>query len=532
MKINDIFIWEWNKTTIQWPCDNGFHIPSETERTNLGSIVSVFATIEEFLDWGFIEDYLYVPIWAWYIDHNWTYYSWTSITGMTSMSYYWTYNIWIDNINYVKANVFKGSFNKWISEEPRAFAAFIRAFKNTPEVPDNTWTTLYDGSSVAQWAWIFYKSLLWLISISGDWTNWITIQDKNVWATTPYTDYHNNYTQAYVGKLFQWWNNHWFDWATPSSTSSTLIDASSYWPWNYYDSATFITNATDPSDWSSVKNDDLWWNDTWVHNLSDIEIYIWPWRTDNLYMQWPSPTWYHIPNFLELQSLLTIMTDLWIDTSDYSCMKTYIKAPPAWNRVYSNGNASHGSGWVFWSTSVTSTNVIYLIYNSYYCAIESQPSRAMGYSIRCFKNTPEVPTWSWATLYDWSSVAQWAWIFHDSTSWLISLSKDWINWVTIQDKNLGATVVYNDWDTLSQSNCWYYYQRWNNYGFDWNWSITTSYTQVDASGYWPWNYYSDSTFRIGHNDWSSVVNDNLRWWVFLPNAEAVYVWTTQVYGEV
>jgi hypothetical protein len=112
------------------------------------------------------------------------------------------------------------------------------------------------------------------------------------------------------------------------------------------------------------------------------------------------------------------------------------------------------------------------------------------------------------------------------------LSKDWINWVTIQDKNLGATVVYNDWDTLSQSNCWYYYQRWNNYGFDWSWSVTTSYTQVDASSYWPWNYYSNWTFIFWHNDWSSVVNDNLRWWVFLPNAEAVYVWTTQVYGEV
>ena len=115
-----------------------------------------------------------------------------------------------------------------------------------------------------------------------------------------------------------------------------------------------------------------------------------------------------------------------------------------------------------------------------------------------------------------------AWIYHNATKWVISLSSDWTNWITIADKNLWATQVYNDWDTLSESNCGKYYQWWNNYGFPWTWSVTKSNTVVDASWYWPWNYYSSSTFIIGSNQgyaymWDSSYNDNLWWWVTWTN---------------
>lgn len=81
------------------------------------------------------------------------------------------------------------------------------------------------------------------------------------------------------------------------------------------------------------------------------------------------------------------------------------------------------------------------------------------------------------------------------------------------DKNLWATTVYNSGDTLSQANCGNFYQRWNNYGFPWTWNVTTSSTQVDASSYWPWNYYESDIFITLIGDWSSVQNDNLRWGV-------------------
>ena len=125
-----------------------------------------------------------------------------------------------------------------------------------------------------------------------------------------------------------------------------------------------------------------------------------------------------------------------------------------------------------------------------------------------------------------------AWIYWNQTLWLISFSMDGTNWTTISDKNLWASVVYETGDTLSESNCWYFYQRWNNYGFPWDdVPITTSTTTVySIEWYWPWNYYNDGTFilrndRIIYNSpWYDTVTpnpnngSNLWWWVTNTNA--------------
>lgn len=109
-----------------------------------------------------------------------------------------------------------------------------------------------------------------------------------------------------------------------------------------------------------------------------------------------------------------------------------------------------------------------------------------------------------------------AWIYHNSDLWLISLSSDGSNWITMADKNLGATQVWNSWDTLSEANCGKYYQWWNNYGFPFTWSVTTSSSRANVSNYWPWNYYSGSTF-ITSQPRVTAVNRNLRWWVTWTN---------------
>lgn len=126
----------------------------------------------------------------------------------------------------------------------------------------------------------------------------------------------------------------------------------------------------------------------------------------------------------------------------------------------------------------------------------------------------------WVYLRVWPQPITTAWIYHNSDLWLISLSSDWINWITIADKNLWATQVRNDGDTLSEANCGKFYQWGNNYGFPFTWSVTTSSTQVNAQNYWPWNYYSSSTFIIRNSspyDWSSVKNDNLWGWTTWTN---------------
>lgn len=109
-----------------------------------------------------------------------------------------------------------------------------------------------------------------------------------------------------------------------------------------------------------------------------------------------------------------------------------------------------------------------------------------------------------------------AWIYHNSDLWLISLSSDGNTRTTIADKNLGATTVYNDGDTLSQTNWWNYYQRWNCYWFAFTWPTSTSTTTVNAGNYWPTNYYSSSTF-IKAQQWDSSNNANLRWWTTWTN---------------
>jgi hypothetical protein len=52
--------------------------------------------------------------------------------------------------------------------------------------------------------------------------------------------------------------------------------------------------------------------------------------------------------------------------------------------------------------------------------------------------------------------------------------------------------------------------------FPFSWSITTSSSQVNTTWYWPWNYYSSSTFITQSSrpfNWINPANNNLRWWV-------------------
>ena len=121
------------------------------------------------------------------------------------------------------------------------------------------------------------------------------------------------------------------------------------------------------------------------------------------------------------------------------------------------------------------------------------------------------------------------WIYHNSDLWLISLSSDWTNWITIADKNLWATTVYNSWDTLSEANCGKYYQWGNNYWFPRTWSVSTSSTKVNARTYWPNNYYSSSTF-ITSDTWDSSNNANL--WGDTTNTSIARKWPCDIWYHI
>ena len=114
-------------------------------------------------------------------------------------------------------------------------------------------------------------------------------------------------------------------------------------------------------------------------------------------------------------------------------------------------------------------------------------------------------------------------IYHNATLWLISMSSNWSSWITIADKNLWATTVRNYWDTDTAANAWTMYQRWNNYWFAWNATLTTTPNKQNVSWYWPSNYYNSSTF-VWDSTWNWMSwrwtsnNQDMRWCVTWTNA--------------
>lgn len=373
-KLKRILLWIPKRDT-QWPCPDGFHVPLSSEWTSLCWILTTtFSLASNATTMG---TYLKMPK-AWYRGNNGSNVYDVDTSGRylsSSFSSLWD--------RYCYELRFTSSAITPEGNAERTVGKCIRAFRDAPEKPDNSWTTLYDWSGVASWAWIFWNSGKWLISISWDGTTWYTIMDKNSWATTVYNNW-DTLTDANCGNVFQRGNNYAFPWTKSSTsikTSSTQVDVTGYWPWNYYSSSTWITAL--PRQSSASNGNNLRW---WV-------------------TQWKS--------------------------------------------------------------------------------VEKQAR-------------PKLITTSW--------------IYHNATLWLISLSSDGSNWLTIADKNLWATTVYNSWDTLSEANCGKYYQWGNNYWFPFTWPTTTSGTQVNASSYWPWNYYSSSTYITWHDRWTTTNVSNLRWW--------------------
>ena len=230
--------------------------------------------------------------------------------------------------------------------------------------------------------------------------------------------------------------------------------------------------------------------------------------------QGPCPDGFHVPLYSEFDWLITILN--WLNVTSADCV-TKLHLPLVWHRFKNWVIGNAGIQWIYWTSSryTGSTTKAYSIF--IWSSAQSSPyvntdylECARWFSIRAFKDSFIAPTSSW-TIIQWTLWS--AWIFRDQTNWLISITSNWSTGYTIMDKNLWATTVYSDWDTLSESNCWYLYQRWNNYWFSSTWTLSkTSSTQIDASNYWPWNYYSSDTYITWSDNRDSSWNSNLRWW--------------------
>ena len=154
----------------------------------------------------------------------------------------------------------------------------------------------------------------------------------------------------------------------------------------------------------------------------------------------------------------------------------------------------------------------------------------------CNAGTPTSVTdgWIWST-YTWDCTWLFEWTtancsanhiaevtFADcSTSWEILTATSFYDWCDTWDiivcswagawYTVSACNVWTTTSWLAAASYWELFQWWNN---AWMKSSWTSWTQVDASWYGPWNYYNDATFITPgstENSWTSVYNADL-WW--------------------
>ena len=120
------------------------------------------------------------------------------------------------------------------------------------------------------------------------------------------------------------------------------------------------------------------------------------------------------------------------------------------------------------------------------------------------------------TLLLWATSATSSYIHEvDGTISICDPSSNWTKCITMQDKNLWASVAWT-WE----SSYWYHFQRWNNHGFlpcDTHWCQTfpwweSTWWRIDCGWYSPTTPLDEGIFRIWYEDYCNSRNDNMRWW--------------------
>ena len=226
-------------------------------------------------------------------------------------------------------------------------------------------------------AWIYHNEELWLISLSSDWTNWLTIADKNLWAISTDTTSSDSY-----GYYYQWGNNYGFPNSWSVTTSYSSVNASSYWPNNPYSDSTFRLL----ENWETSYNTNLRWD-----------------TTDTLVARkWPCSDGYHVPTRTETTAIINLCTWLWISSTN---IRTYIKLPFNWRRHYDGNVYNQWSRGYYW-TSTTVYSSMYSNYSaftlkaySWWTGTWSSYGRWCWYWIRPFKNEAVQPTEERTVLY-------------------------------------------------------------------------------------------------------------------------------------
>lgn len=192
----------------------------------------------------------------------------------------------------------------------------------------------------------------WIITIyTWDYSYWITIQDKNLWAAKV-------------------WDN-----------------------WNYYKWWYNIPIVVEDKDDTEYGNENSWWwgsdneeNNYWYDKINHVV-------TNATNRKWPCPEWYHIPSRWEWIELVNIYN---IIKNDGGVFYNDLKLPLAWHvhipwwqiQFERSAWAYHSSSFArieYWDINYYKTKIT----SNYIMTYETSNISQHWESIRCFKNTYE-----------------------------------------------------------------------------------------------------------------------------------------------
>jgi hypothetical protein len=209
------------------------------------------------------------------------------------------------------------------------------------------------------------------------WDTIITLLDRNLWATTNNTSSTGSYWY-----YFQWWNNWWFNWFDPTVAENAIesqVDASAYWPWNYYTSGIFLRTGQ----WTSVINRNLWW---WSGDGVDSTYYWYP-SINPKDRQWPCPDWFHVPSrgeWIVLFDMLKSVYNYNWDWDTYGFIKNKLYVPYAW--LFWNSINYNGDNGYFWTSSPKDSDARYIQLEDWVAWLYTSRSASIGtaFPVRCF----------------------------------------------------------------------------------------------------------------------------------------------------
>ena len=417
---------------------------------------------------------------------------------------------------------------------------------------------------------IVHDEEAWTITIySQDKSYWITIQDKNLWASVVAKSIKN---QNAYGSYYYWWR-----------------DAPSY---QYLYPIGWREWSTNPTYGVEHNNDWWWWDDSslnnrWYDTVNHVAI-------NEAWRQWPCPGGYHVPSKWEWRELMMLRCDTNSGCSFYGGylgwkniykMGVDLFLPVAGGRFSDTGRFElEDESGIYWTSTPSWSSDPNKAWDFFYSTRNKvnlgNVPKWCAFPIRCFKNLA-IPlqtisfNTNWWTTIETQEVENWAtldepthpikahsifaWWYMDNMltqefdfdtpiSWDMTLYAKWdcedgyyplnngqmcftyetisipdpndpTKWITIMDRNLWATTT-GAGSSADVESYGYYYQWWNNYGFPTKWTIDDikNYNEanIDATEYGPGNYYSSSTFitdRNWQNDWdrAKIRNENLRW---------------------